>query len=92
MVPTSDVKLKEAFPLPAVDEANLRYQATVRDLNNQAVACHLKEDFRSAIRKYDEALMIDRNFAVLYNNRGVALLKGKVLLRFSCRKPDKFSA
>ena len=33
---TSEVKSKAAFPLPAVDEATLRYQAAVRDLYNRA--------------------------------------------------------
>lgn len=72
---TSDVKSREAFPLPTVDKANLRYQAAVRELNNRAVAYRRKDDFSSAIQKYNDALVIDRKFAVLYNNRGVALLK-----------------
>jgi len=61
---TSDVKSREAFPLPTVDKANLRYQAAVRDLNNRAVAYRRKDDFSSAIQKYNDALVIDCKFAV----------------------------
>ena len=72
----SSLKAKSgnAFTLQAVDTSNHQYQLAVKNFNNRAVACRRQKDFTCAIKNYNNALRIDRGFAVLYNNRGVACL------------------
>jgi tetratricopeptide (TPR) repeat protein len=73
----SDSKSQNAFTFPVVDKSNLRYLLAVKDFNNRAVACRRQEDFKCAIQTYTDALRIDPESAVLYNNRGVLWLKKK---------------
>ena len=76
-----EVNNDKGFPLPEVDKSNLRYQHVVKDLNNRALACRRDNDFRCTIKNYNDALRLDREFAVLYNNCGVAFLKRKAFDR-----------
>jgi tetratricopeptide (TPR) repeat protein len=67
----SDINCVNAFSVPAVDKSNHRYLKVVKEFCDRAVACRRENDFICAIKNYNDALRIDRESAVLYNNRGV---------------------
>jgi Tfp pilus assembly protein PilF len=62
----SDTKSKSVFTLPAVDKSDHRYLLTVKDFNNQAVACGRQDNFKCAIENYNNALKIDPTFSKAY--------------------------